>query len=132
MSAATISVNAAIVADPTLIAAAGPNATNTGPIGTNDGSNAQAMAELGSSATGPDLDYQNLVESIGSDTQNANSQLASQTSVATQAQQALQSVTGVDTDQQLTSLMQFQDAYQASAQVVNIINSTMQSLMQAV
>jgi flagellar hook-associated protein 1 FlgK len=132
MSAASITVNSAIVADPSLIAAAGANSTNTGPIGVNDGSNAQAMAELGTISTGPDDTYQNLVEGIGSDTQNANSQLTSQTAVATQAQQALQSVSGVDTDQQLTALMQFQDAYQASAQVVNIVNSTIQSLMAAI
>jgi flagellar hook-associated protein 1 FlgK len=132
MSAGTITVNAAVVADPTLIAAAGANSTGTGPIGANDGSNAQAMAERGTVSTGPDLTYQNLVEGIGSDTQNANTQLTSQTAVANQAQQALQSVTGVNQDAQLAALMQFQANYQASAKVVSVIDATMQSLLAAV
>jgi flagellar hook-associated protein 1 FlgK len=103
-----------------------------GPVGANDASNSQAMAELGTVSTGPDLAYQNLIEGIGSDTQNANSQLTAQTSVADQAQQALQSVTGVNTDAQLTALMNFQASYQASAKVVSVIDATMQSLLTAV
>lgn len=102
------------------------------PIGPNDASNAQAMAELGTVSTGPDLAYQNLVQGIGADTQNANSQLASQTSVASQAQQALQAVSGVNENTQLTDLMQYQASYQASAKVVSVIDQTIQSLLAAV
>jgi len=132
VTAADIQVSSAIAADPTLIAAAGANAGNTGPIGSNDGSNAQALAELGTSPTGPDISYQNLVEGIGSSTQYANTQVSSQTSVANQAQQALQSVSGVNQDTQLTALMQYQANYQASAKLVSVIDATMQSLLAAV
>ena len=132
VTASSIQVNPAIVTNPALIAAAGPNAGNTGPIGTNDGSNAQALAELGTAPTGPDLAYQNLVEGIGANTQYANTQVASQTAVANQAQQALQSVSGVNQDTQLTALMQYQANYQASAKLVTVIDATMQSLLAAV
>ncbi len=120
--------------DPTGLA--GPSAAGltfgAALIGANDASNAQAMAELGTAAAGPDLAYQNLVQGIGADTQNANSQLASQTSVASQAQQALQAVSGVNQNTQLTDLMQYQANYQASAKVVSVIDQTLQSLLAAV
>jgi flagellar hook-associated protein 1 FlgK len=130
-SATDITVDPNITNNPQLIAAIGSNASG-GPIGANDASNAQAMAELGTAAAGPDLAYQNLVQGIGADTQNANSQLASQTSVASQAQQALQAVSGVNQNTQLTDLMQYQANYQASAKVVSVIDQTLQSLLAAV
>lgn len=126
--AAGIAVNSAVAADPTLLAAA----TTTGPAAANDGSNAQAMAELGTVPTGPDAAYQNLVQGIGTLTQGINSQVASQTAVANQADQALQAVSGVDQNTQLTDLLQFQQVYQASAKLLSIVDSTVQSLLAAV
>lgn len=126
--AAGIAVNSAVAADPTLIAAA----TTTGPGAVNDGSNAQAMAELGTVSTGPDAAYQNLVQGIGTLTQGLNSQVASQTAVANQANQSLQAVTGVDQNTQLTNLLQFQQVYQASAKLLSIVDAAIQSLMAAV
>jgi flagellar hook-associated protein 1 FlgK len=126
--AAGIAVNSAVAADPTLIAAA----TTTGPGAVNDGSNAQAMAELGTVSTGPDAAYQNLVQGIGTLTQGLNSQVASQTAVANQANQSLQAVTGVDQNTQLTNLLQFQQVYQASAKLLSIVDAAVQSLMAAV
>lgn len=120
-------------------------------IGANDGSNAQAMAELGTASNvqalsnaalaagtvtvafaSSDVTYQNLVEGVGSDTQNLNTQVSSQTSVANQAQAALQSVSGVDVNTQLTDLMNYQSNYQANAKVVSTIDAVMQSLLAAV
>jgi flagellar hook-associated protein 1 len=127
-TAATLSLNPAVVADPTLIAAA----TTTGPAAANDGSNAQAMAELGNVPGGPDLSYQNLIQSLGATTQGVNAQVTSQTQVANQAQAALASATGVNLDSELTNLMGFQENYEASAKLLTTINQTMQSLLQAV
>ncbi len=123
-TAATIGV---AITDPAGIAAA------TDPTAAaNDGSNAQAMAELYNSATGPDQAYRTLVEQIGSDTQTTNNQVTTQTAVATAAQQNLQAVTGVNTDQQMVALINFQQAYQASAKVISTVDQAMQSLLAAV
>lgn len=141
ITAATIGVAPTLAADPSLIAAA----TNPAAAA-NDGSNAQAMAEFATqpsaTVTGPggttttvqmpDVTYQNLVENIGSATQAVNNQVSGQTSVANQAQQALQSATGVNQNAELTNLVQFQAAYQASAKLVGVISTTIQSLLQAV
>lgn len=165
VTAAGITVNTAVAADPSLLAAGGSQIVSGGtatpiplgagatagtPIGANDGSNAQAMAELGSAPAvqalssgavanagatafgSPDVAYQNLVENVGADTQNTNTQVAAQTAVANQAQQALQAISGVNQDTQLAALMSYQANYQASAKVVSVIDQTMQSLLAAV
>lgn len=126
--AAGIAVNPTVAADPTLLAAA----STTGPAAVNDGSNAQAMAELGTVPTGPDAAYQGLVQGIGTLTQGLNSQVASQSAVANQANQALQAISGVDQNTQLTDLLQFQQVYEASAKLLSIVDTTVQSLMAAV
>ena len=126
--AQNIALNAAVVADPTLIAAA----SSSGAAAANDGSNAQTMAELGIVPTGPDVAYQNLIQSVGSATQALNAQVGAQTSVANQAQAALSSATGVNLDTELTNLMSFQQNYEASAKLLSTISQTMQSLISAV
>ena len=131
-TAATITVSSDLLGNPALIAAAS-SASNGAGAGANDGSNAQAIAELANATSNsPDVAYQTLIENIGSATQAVNNQVTSQTSVANQAQQALQSVTGVNQNTELTNLMQYQAAYQASAKLVTVIDTTIQSLLQAV
>ena len=126
--AAGLAVNPAAVADPMLLAASG----TAGAAAANDGSNAQAMAELGTVTTGPDAAYQTLVQSIGADTQNVNSQLEAQTSVANQAEQAQQAVSGVNMTQELTNLVTFQQNYEASAKLMTVVDAAVQSLLTAV
>ncbi len=126
--ASGLSVNPTVVTNPLLLAASG----TTGAAATNNGSNAQAMADLGTVATGPDAAYQSLVQGIGADTQSVNDQLQAQTSVAEQAQQAQAAVSGVDVTQQLTDLMAFQQNYEASAKLLTVVDTTIQSLLTAV
>jgi flagellar hook-associated protein 1 FlgK len=127
-TAATIALNPAVVSDPMQLAAA----ASSGAAGANDGTNAQAMAELGSSTAAPDGLYQQLIGNLGAVTQNVNSQVGVQTSVADQAEQSLQAVTGVDQDHELTNLMQFQQIYQASAKLISVVDTAIQSLLSAV
>lgn len=123
----------------------------------NTGANAQAMAELATAQTFPGSTplkptqplvptpttakrpmmmagarYQTLVQGMGADTQGVDSQLAAQTSVAAQAQQALQSVSGVNLDQELSNLLGYQQNYEASAKLLATVDATVQSLLQAV
>ncbi len=126
--AAGLTVNAAVAGNPQLIAA---SATATLPDATNDGGNAQAMAELYNAAGGPDQQYQSLIQGLGSQVQAVNSQVQAQTSVATAAQQNLQSIEGVNTNDEMVQMLTFQQAYQASAKLVSTVDTMMQSLIQA-
>lgn len=128
VTAANITVNATMLANPSLVAVSG----TSGAAAANNGAVAQQIAELGVTRTGPDAKYQTLVESIGASTQSVNEQLQAQTAVAMQATQALAAVSGVNVTQELTSLLSFQQNYQASAKVLATVDATVQSLLQAV
>ena len=52
--------------------------------------------------------------------------------VNTQAQQAVQSTSGVNLDEEAANLVQYQQAYQAAAQVINVSSTLFQSLITAV
>jgi flagellar hook-associated protein 1 FlgK len=126
--AAGLTVNAAVVGNPQLIAA---SSTATLPDATNDGGNAQAMAELFNSATGPDQQYQSMIQGLGSQVQAVNNQVQAQTSVANASEQNLQSIEGVNTNDEMVQMLTYQQAYQASAKLVSTVDTMMQSLIQA-
>jgi flagellar hook-associated protein 1 FlgK len=127
--AAGIGVSSAIAADPTLIAAA---STSTLPDASNDGSNAQTIANLFDAPNGPDSAYRGLVQTVGDQVSSVNNQVQAQTSVANAAQQNLQAVTGVNQNSELVNLMNFQQAYQASAKVITTVDTAVQTLLAAI
>ena len=121
-------MNGAVATDPQLIAA---SSTNVLPDATNNGANAQAMAELYNAPTGPDNQYQSLIEGLGSQVQAVNNQVQAQTSVANAAQQNLQAIQGVNTNDQMVQMLTYQQAYQASAKLISTVDTMMQALIQA-
>jgi flagellar hook-associated protein 1 len=126
VTAASISVNPPVAADPTLLAAASAGA---GPL---DGSNAQAMAELASSATGPDQSYRIMIGDLGSDVQAATSLASTQAVFSQQASAADQAVSGVNTDEEMVNMLRYQHGYEAAAKVITTLSSTLESLLAAV
>lgn len=130
-TAATIAVNPTVVADPM-----GNLAVSNAPVGTaspGNGANAQAIAETGSAATyPPNLDYTAFIQNLGTQVQSVNGQVTAETSVANAASQNLQEIAGVNPNQQMIDLLNYQHAFQAAAQVVSTSNTAIQSLLQAV
>ncbi|MGH9017303.1 MAG: flagellar basal body rod C-terminal domain-containing protein, partial [Acidimicrobiales bacterium] len=126
--AAGLAVNSAVSGNPQLIAA---SSTATLPDATNDGGNAQAMAELYNVDSGPDARYQSLIQGLGSQVQAVNNQVTAQTSVANAAQANLQSIVGVNTNDQMVAMITDQQAYQASAKLVSTVDTMMQALISA-
>lgn len=121
------------ITDTRAIAAAG--ATPTGP---GDNSNARALADLQTARTlvggkaSFQTAYSQLVGEVGGKTQAADIASASQKKLLDQATQSKESLSGVNLDEEASSLIRFQQAYQASAQLIPVLNDVFNSLITAV
>jgi flagellar hook-associated protein 1 len=73
-----------------------------------------------------------LISGLGSQAQQVNNAQAAQTAVNTQAQTAVQSVSGVNLDQEAANLLQWQQAYQASAQALTVASSLFTTLIDSI
>jgi flagellar hook-associated protein 1 FlgK len=73
-----------------------------------------------------------LVTAIGSQAEQTNTAQTAQKAVNTQALATVQSVSGVNLDEEAASLLQWQQAYQASAQALSIGNTTFTTLLNAI
>jgi flagellar hook-associated protein 1 FlgK len=132
-AAANVSVAAAVGADPRLIAAAASAATVPG-----DNRNALALANLESTAF-PALGgltlqdaLLSLVGDVGSRAQTAQTRIDFQQALLSQTQARRESVSGVNIDEEMTKLIQFQRAFEASSLLVRTADSLYQSLMEMV
>ena len=77
-------------------------------------------------------DYTLLTTEIGNAGAQAASNVTTQTSLYNQAMSAQQSVSGVNLDEEAASLVKYQQAYQASAQIISTAQSIFSSLLAAV
>ena len=128
-SAASISV---AITDPTKIAASGGPA----PGSPGDNTNANALLALQNqtivNGQTPLNAYSNLVFKIGSDVSSAQSNQQAGSLVLQQIQNLQGGVSGVDINEEAANLIQFQNAYQASAQVSTIIDTLLQDTLNMV
>jgi flagellar hook-associated protein 1 FlgK len=125
-ASAQMSLNAAVAADPTKIAASGQ------PTG-QDNQTATALGNLltqpvftGGSVTD---EYKNLVFAVGSDVANSQTSLQNSQALAQQLQTRRESISGVSIDQETIQILQFQQAYQASARVINTVDQLTQTIL---
>ncbi len=127
ITAATIAVNPAVLQSPYEIAAA--QSANA-----NDGSNAQAMADLGQSTSpGSAVElYSSQVSGLGVVVQAALSGQTTDASLLTQAQNMQQSVSGVSINNEVANITQYEDVYTAAAKALTAMQTMLQSLMAAV
>jgi len=121
--AGTITVNQALVDNPSLVQASA-SASASG-----DNTVALQLAQLATTAqaslnnqtvTGS---YTSSVASLGSALDNANTEVASQTAVTNMLSTQRGSISGVNVDEEMTNMMTFQRAYEASAQLVSTVNT---------
>jgi flagellar hook-associated protein 1 len=126
-TAATITV---AMTDGSTIAAAGVTLvldSSNNPVPSLDGSNAAIMAKL--SGTGADLLYRQLIVDLGSESQAVQQRADTQQSVVNQVTAARDSASGVDLDEEQTNLIMFQQAYNAAAQYMSVLNSVLDTLI---
>ncbi|RDS81866.1 flagellar hook-associated protein FlgK [Dyella psychrodurans] len=106
--------------------------------GLNDNSNALSLAALADTGvldggkTSVVTSYGNLTAQIGSAGNLASTDLTTQTSLFNEAQGNQQSLAGVNLNQEAANLVQYQQAYQASAQVISTAHQLFTSLITAI
>jgi flagellar hook-associated protein 1 FlgK len=127
--ASDITVNQTLVDDPTLIQASNSATAN------QDNSVARQLGDL-ANVTQASLtnltfgdSYGQTVTALGNSLANANTQVTNQTSVSNMLATQRSSTSGVNIDEEMTNLMGFQRAYEASAQLVTTVNQMMQTVI---
>jgi flagellar hook-associated protein 1 FlgK len=106
--------------------------------GTGDNTNALALAGIlnqnvlaGGTASLSDI-VNAYVGTVGNQTSQAQNGATAQQSVMTAAQNAQSSVQGVNLDEEAANMVQYQQAYQAAAQVIQASDTLFQSLITAI
>jgi flagellar hook-associated protein 1 FlgK len=127
--AATMGVNSALAADPSLVQAAG----TAGTVGDNTIALALArLAEQPQAAlnnqtfTGA---YGGIVAALGQTLQGANNQLANHDAVQRMLLRQRDSISGVSIDEEMSDLVRFQTAYEASAKLIATIDEMLETVL---
>lgn len=110
------------------------------PAGSASGDNGNGLAladvankgVLDNGVTTVGKSYSQLIAQVGTAGAQANTALDAQQSILDQAMGSQQSLSGVNMDEEASNLLRFQQAYAASAQVINAANTIFDSLMSAV
>ena len=119
-TATTLNVNPSLVSNPSSV-----QTTSTSNPGANDV--AQALAGLSNGAA--ESSYSAFVSQVGSDVQSSSSTLTTAQTMLTAISNQRQSVSGVSLDEEMTNLISYQRAYQASARMMTTIDSTLDTLI---
>ncbi len=126
-AAATLSVNSTLEPSDLVAASTGPPAVSNGT--------ALALSNLGN-AQNPNLQnmtfdqfYGAAASSIGSQLSNAQTASTAQTQTVAQARSLRQQLSGVSLDAEATQLMELQRSYQAASQMITVVDSLAQGLM---
>lgn len=115
--------------DPALLGRPDRVAAATLGAGRFDGSNGLAMAELAGLPAGPDARYRSMIAELGVNAQTANRRAELQDQLTLQVDQQREAVSGVSIDEEMTNLVSFQQAYQASARYITAVDEMLERLI---
>ncbi len=107
------------------VTAAQVQTSSTGAVGGND----VALAIAGLSGGQADQSYNAFVSGIGSDVQAGQSTQQNAQSLLTAINNQRQGVSGVSLDEEMTNLITYQRAYQASARMMTTIDGALDTLI---
>jgi flagellar hook-associated protein 1 FlgK len=121
--AATLAVSSDVAGNPSAVAA------SIASKGALDSSNALNLADLGSAQSGADSTYRQLIVQLGVDTQNATSRDTIQQKSTASLDQSRLAQSGVNIDEEMTNMVEFQHAYDAAARFMTAIDSMLDTLI---
>ena len=127
--ASSIAVNAAVTNNPSLIQISSSS--------TSSGDNLVALQVSDLSSTAQSAlnnqtftdSYDSTITDLGTALDDANTEATDQTTVSDMLSTQRSSVSGVNLDEEMTNMMSFQSAYEASAQVVTTVNTLLGDTM---
>jgi flagellar hook-associated protein 1 FlgK len=119
-----------LAVDPGVAGAASAVAARRASGGALDARIAAAIAELANAPAGPDARYRDLVVGLGVESQSAARRSDIQRAATTQIDRSRDSVSGVNLDEEMVSMLQFQHAYNAAARYLTAIDETLSTLIQ--
>jgi flagellar hook-associated protein 1 FlgK len=128
-SASTIGVNSAVVNAPSTFQAAGS------PGAPGDNSVALALAQLANTNqaslgnTTFTQNYAQTVAALGASLSSVNDQVTNSQAVSQMLTNQRSSNSGVSIDEEMTNLMQFQRAYEASAELITTVNDMLTAVL---
>jgi flagellar hook-associated protein 1 len=127
--AATIAVNSTLAGDPSQFQASGTAGA------TGDNTIALALAQMANNTVAGlnnqtfSANYAATVANLGSSLATVNSQITNAGAMTQMLTNQRTSVSGVNIDDEMTNLMQYQKAYQASAELISIVNQMLQTVV---
>ena len=85
--------------------------------------------QLRLSTTGPDAKYRAMIVELGVQAAVSGRNLGIQQVITTQVDAARESVAGVNIDEEMTNMLQFQHAYDAAARFLTAVDQTLDTLI---
>lgn len=122
-SGTTADTIAVAITDPSELAASASASTSL------DGSNADAIGDLAASGSGPDVTYRSLVADLGVNAKSASLKAQTQQTITADLDGQHESSSGVSLDEEMSSLLSYQRAYEAAAKLMNTVDSTLNTLI---
>ena len=105
------------ITDPDKLAAAASTGAGTRRPADNDNADGHVPAAAGP-GTGADATYRKMIVALGVQAATPSNNLRRRTSISTQVDASRDSVSGVNIDEEMTNMLQFQHAYAAAGQLV--------------
>ncbi len=129
--AATIDINPFLLTNPAAIATSSDGRPGNNDVALALAAQKSAMVLDGGVTTIPQF-YNNLVSAIGSAINQAGYQESTQQLIVTQLENQRNSVSGVSIDEEMTNLIKYQRAFDASARLVSTVDEMMQTIIDLV
>jgi flagellar hook-associated protein 1 len=123
------------------VAAAGLDPASAGGTQQPDGSWSQVSTDNAMAdtlfqqrllTTGADAAYNSMITGLGVQATSTSTQLSAQTVISTNVDASRESTSGVNLDEEMTNMLQFQHGYAAAGKLVSTINQMLDDLMNMV
>lgn len=103
--------------------------TNSTPVGNVNGGNALAAADSGTASGSPDSAYSSLVGALGRASASATQQQSTQQVITSSVESLQTSASGVSLDEEVSNMLTYQMAFQASSRVLTTLDSMLDTLI---